>query len=51
MVLRLDGRIVQAEPEQSLLQMVQQFGLDDTCLSRRPLAAKIAGEVTTSLPT
>ena len=47
MVLRLDGKVVQAEPEQSLLQMVQQFGLDDTCLSRRPLAAKIAGEVFT----
>ena len=47
MELRLDGKLVQAQPGQSLLQMVQQLGLDDEGLSRRPLAAKIAGEVFT----
>ncbi len=47
MELRLEDRIVLVKPGQSLLEMVKQAGLDDTCLSRRPLAAKIAGEVFT----
>ena len=47
MELRLDGQVLRAQPGQSLLQMVRQLGLDDDKLSRRPLAAKIAGEVFT----
>ncbi len=47
MELRLEDRLVTAKPGQSLLEMVQALGLDTQKLSRRPLAAKIAGEVFT----
>ena len=47
MLLRIDGHCVEAQPEQSLLQIVRQLGMDSSELSGRPLAAKIAGEVFT----
>ena len=47
MLLRIDGHCVEAQPEQSLLEIVRQLGLDCSELSGRPLAAKIAGEVFT----
>ncbi len=47
MEFRLDEQHVVAKPGQSLLEMVQELGLDAKELSRRPLAAKIAGEVFT----
>ncbi len=47
MELRINEQSMTAQPGQSLLQMVQQLGLDEKQLSRRPLAAKIAGEVFT----
>ncbi len=47
MELTLDERKIIPQPGQSLLDMVQALGLDEKELSRRPLAAKIAGEVFT----
>ena len=47
MKLFLDGRPVEAVPGQSLLDLVKIQGLDDPCLSRRPIAARIAGETYT----
>ena len=47
MKLRLEGREVQAQPGESLLQILQRLGMDEMPLSKRPLAAKIAGEVFT----
>ena len=47
MHLRIDGHCVEPQPDQSLLQIVRQLGLDRSELSARPLAAKIAGEVFT----
>ena len=47
MFLTIDGRSVQAQPEQSLLDLIQQLGLEKTGLASQPLAAKIAGEVFT----
>ncbi len=47
MKLRIDGHEITALPGQRLLDLVRQLGLDDEKLSRRPLAAKIAGEVFT----
>ena len=47
MELRIDGHPVIPKTGQSLLQLVQALGLDDPSLSKRPLAAKIAGEVFT----
>ena len=47
MLLRIDGHEITARPEESLLTLVRRLGLDDGILSRRPLAAKIAGEVFT----
>lgn len=47
MNLRIDGQMAHARPEQSLLRIVQELGLDRDSLSTRPLAAKIAGEVFT----
>ena len=47
MELWIDGRYVEPKPDQSLKDLVCQLGLDDTCLARRPLAAKIAGEIFT----
>jgi uridine kinase len=45
MQMQLDGVRINAEAGQSLLDMVRQLGLDAECLSNRPLAAKMAGEV------
>ena len=45
MNLRINGHEIQAKPGQTLLELVDSLGLNDTKLSRRPLAAKIAGEV------
>ena len=47
MKLRIDGRDIQARPDQSLLELVQALNLTGDTLSSRPLAAKIAGEVFT----
>lgn len=47
MNLMIDGRSIVARPGQSLLDLVRELGLDDKRMSRRPLAAKIAGEVFT----
>ena len=47
MQLRIDGHPVTAQPGQTLLDLVRDLGLDSVLLSRRPLAAKIAGEVFT----
>ncbi len=47
MELRLEDRMVTANPGQSLLDLVREQGLDTQKLSCRPLAAKIAGEVFT----
>jgi uridine kinase len=47
MKLNLDGKIIALQPDQSLLQMLRANDMDDTSLSRRPLAAKLAGEVFT----
>ena len=47
MLLKIDGHCVEPRPEQSLLQILRQLGLDGSQLSGRPLAAKIAGEVFT----
>lgn len=45
MKLTIDGLSVIPTPGQTLLALVRQLGLDDPVLSRRPIAAKIAGEV------
>ena len=47
MELTIDGRKILTQPDQSLRDLVQALGLDDPCLSRRPLAAKLSGEVFT----
>ena len=47
MELWIDGKPVTPEPGETLLAMVKRLGLDDERLSRRPLAARIAGEVFT----
>ncbi|MBQ8834958.1 MAG: nucleoside kinase [Oscillospiraceae bacterium] len=47
MYLNLDGRRVEARPGRSLLELARELGLDDASLARRPIAAKIAGEVFT----
>lgn len=47
MQLKIDGHIIEAKQEQSLLDLVEKLKLDSPLLSRRPLAAKIAGEVFT----
>lgn len=47
MELRIDGIPVRPEPGESLMDIVKRLGLDDKQLSRRPLAARIAGEVFT----
>ncbi len=47
MKLRIDGHEIDAKPGVSLLDLIKELGLDDTKLSKRPLAAKIAGEVFT----
>ncbi len=45
--LQIDGRSIQASPGQSLLDLVRILELDHSSLGKRPLAAKIAGEVFT----
>ncbi len=45
MQLCIDGRFIEPRPDQSLLELIQQLGMDSDQLSQRPLAAKIAGEV------
>lgn len=47
MKLTIDSIAIAPQPGQSLLELVRELGLDDPALSRRPLAAKIAGEVFT----
>ena len=47
MNLKIDGQCVEAAPGQSLLDLVRILELDHNSLNRRPLAAKIAGEVFT----
>ncbi len=45
MKLTIDGKMITAQPDMSLLALVRQLGLDSDRLSQRPLAAKLAGEV------
>ena len=45
MKLKIDGYEIAAQPGQTLLELVKNLGLDCEKLSRRPIAAKIAGEV------
>ena len=47
MNLYLDHCAVSVQPNQSLLDLIRQTGLDSPGLSRRPIAAKISGEVFT----
>ena len=47
MYLKIDGQKIQAQPGESLLDLVRKLGLEGCCLSQRPLAAKLAGEVFT----
>lgn len=47
MKLMIDGIEVRAGENQSLRSLVAELGMDDSRLSRRPLAARIAGEVFT----
>ena len=47
MYLTIDGHRIEAQPEQSLLELAEQLHLTGNSLSHRPLAAKIAGEVFT----
>ncbi len=47
MYLTINGRPVDAQPGQSLEMLAKQLGFTEKELSRRPLAAKIAGEVFT----
>ena len=47
MKLIIDGHLVVAQPNQSLLDLVKQLGMYTGKLSSDPLAAKIAGEVFT----
>lgn len=45
MNLRIDGIAITPEPGDSLRDLVRKLGLDHGLLSKRPIAAKIAGEV------
>ena len=47
MKLIIDGQIVEAKQDQSLLQILKEMGLTTGMLSTEPLAAKLAGEVFT----
>ena len=47
MKLKIDGNEIIAQPGQRLLDLIRILGLDSDRLSKRPLAAKIAGEVFT----
>lgn len=45
MELRIDGKCINPEPDQTLLDLIKQLNMDGGCFSLRPLAAKIAGEI------
>ena len=45
MKLSIDGRSIDARPQQTLSEMIAHLGLDAEDLNEKPLAAKIAGEV------
>lgn len=45
MELRIDGKCINPEPDQTLLDLIKQLGMDGGCFFLRPLAAKIAGEI------
>ena len=47
MKLTIDGVVVTAKPDESLLEIIKRLGLETGKLSTRPLAAQIAGEVFT----
>jgi len=47
MKLLIDGYVYWVRPEQSLLDIIKEFGLVTGKLSTDPIAAKIAGEVFT----
>ena len=47
MKLYIDNHMIEAQPGQSLRELITALGLERTALSVRPLAAKIAGEVFT----
>ena len=47
MKLKIDGYTIEAKPDQSLLEMVEELGLIKGRLSTDPIAAKIAGRVFT----
>ena len=47
MNLTIEQKTIPVQPEQSLLELIRQEGMDEMPLSRRPIAAKIAGEVFT----
>lgn len=47
MLLSIDGKKIQANPNQSLRALIHELGLDGSQLRDAPLAAKIAGEVFT----
>ena len=47
MYLTIDGKKVQADPGQSLLDLTRALGRNGTSLREKPLAAQIAGEVFT----
>ncbi len=47
MKLWIDHNMIEAEPGQTLLDLIRALGLDSQELSARPLAAKIAGEIFT----
>jgi len=43
--LKINGRSVEALAGQTLLMLIRQLGLDNDLLSKRPIAARIAGEI------
>lgn len=45
MKLMIDGRTIDAQPGQSLLDLIEILGLNVKSFTERPIAAKIAGEV------
>ena len=45
MLLRIDGHEIRPQPGQRLLDLVRLAGLDALVFSKRPIAAKIAGDV------
>lgn len=47
MILRIDGNEIAPRPDETLLEIIKELGLDSDSLKARPLAADIAGEVFT----